>query len=131
MLKYNWKREDREDLLSLPKINSKIKKKKPNSTQVERQIASLKFNISKTNQNLENLDRKIDDKTNDFRSLDQNLKISIKNLMLKEKNIEKKKEDLLLNQIGKSLALFKVSLSQNISKELANFRKQMLKKGKD
>ena len=51
--------------------------------------------------------------------------------MLKEKNIEKKKEDLLLNQIGKSLALFKVSLSQNISKELANFRKQMLKKGKD
>ena len=131
MLKYNWKREDREDLLSLPKINSKIKKKKPNSTQVERQIASLKFNISKTNQNLENLDRKIDDKTNDFISLDQNLKISIKNLMLKEKNIEKKKEDLLLNQIGKSLALFKVSLSQNISKELANFRKQMLKKGKD
>jgi hypothetical protein len=130
MLKYNWKREDREDLLTLPKINSRLKKKKPNSTQVERQIASLKFNISKTNQSLENLDRRIDDKTNNFKSLDQNLKISIKNLILKEKQIDKKKEELVENKINKAILLFQVSLSQKLSKELSKYRQNCLKKGK-
>ena len=129
MVKYNWKREDREDMLSLPKITSKKFKKKHNSTQVERHIASLKYNISKTNQNLESLDQKIEEKTDDFKSINQNLVMTSKNMNIKERQIESKKKQLLLHKIDKSLSLFSAYVTQKKVKELGSFREKMVRQG--
>ena len=127
MLKYNWKREDREDYLSLPKINSRAAKKKQTSTQVERNIASLKYNISKTNQNLDSLDRKISEKTNSFKSLNHTLIQCSKTLSSKERMIQTKNQELILEQINKSLSVFKASVGQKKAKALGLFRERILK----
>lgn len=131
MLKYNWKREDREDFLSLPKINSRAAKKKQTSTQVERNIASLKYNISKTNQNLESLDKKIINKTNSFKSLNHNLNHCNKNLLNKENMIQIKKQELMLEHINKNLSLFKASIAQKKAKALGLFKEKTLKGSKN
>jgi predicted nucleic acid-binding Zn-ribbon protein len=130
MVKYNWKREDREDMLSLPKITSKVSKKKHNSTQVERHIASLKYNISKTNQNLESLDSKIEEKTDDFKAINQNLVMTSKNMNIKEKQVESKKKQLIIQKIEKSLSLFSAYVTQKKAKELSNYRERVIRQSK-
>ena len=129
MLKYSWRREDRDEFLSLPKITSKVVKKKQSSTQVERHIASLKYNISKTNQNLDTLDKKIEEKTDMFKAVNHNLNVSKKSLLLKEEQIRLKKEEVVKQKIHKTLSLFKAYVAQKKAKEIGQVREKLMQKG--
>lgn len=128
MLKYNWRQEDALGGLSLPKITSKVARKKQSSTQVERHIASLKYNIMKTNQNLDSLDKKIEEKTSDFKCLNQEMMMTQKNLSISEKVVRSKHDILVLNKANRALSLFSAYVSQKKAKELGNFRKKALSK---
>ena len=58
-LKYNSKGDNCDNVLVLPKIDSKMAKKSLSNTQIERNITALKKNILETNGNLKDLDGKI------------------------------------------------------------------------
>lgn len=126
MLKYNWRREERQDGFSLPKITSKAARKKQSSSQVERHIASLKYNILKTNQNLEALDQKIGAQGQSFQALSQELRFSGQSLAAREKALAARQDELLLQRVHKALALFSASVAQKKARELGRFRERAL-----
>lgn len=130
MIKYNWRQDEGDAALSLPKITSRIAKKKQNSTQVERHIASLKYNIMKTNQNLDSLDKKIEEKTTSFKALNQDLMMTQKNLAITQKSVRSKQEEVIMQRINKALSLFSASVIQKKAKELGSIREKLLSKSK-
>ena len=128
-LKYNWRREDREEILSLPKLTSKSTKKAQNNTQVERNIAALKMNISRTTEKLDRLDGRLEEKSQELRYLNKNLMASNNNISMNETDIRFKKKEVLRMKIQKKMDLFKADVIQKRAKELQSCREKSLSGG--